>query len=106
MKPYKLIRSRRRTIALMIAADATLVVRAPAHTPLDTIEQFVGKSRMVPEPKHWKVAKDGGRFDARAGATITPRAVVKAVGAALDYFARNRAALLAEKAAPNQETPP
>ena len=44
MKPYKLIRSRRRTIALMIAADATLVVRAPAHTPLDTIEQFVGKN--------------------------------------------------------------
>lgn len=44
MKPYKLIRSKRRTLALMIAADATLVVRAPAHTPLDTIEQFVGKN--------------------------------------------------------------
>ena len=70
------------------------------------IEQFVGKSLTDPEPKHWKVAKDGGRFDARAGATITPRAVVKAVGAALDYFARNRAALLAEEAAPEKETPP
>ncbi len=74
------------------------------------IEQFVGKSLTDPEPKHWKVAKDGGRFDARAGATITPRAVVKAVGAALDYFARNRAALLAKAdtadAVPNQETPP
>src|SRR3989338_5929077 len=44
MRPYKLIRSRRRTIALMIAADATLVVCAPAHTPLDTIEQFIGKN--------------------------------------------------------------
>lgn len=44
MKPYKLIRTRRRTIALMIGADATLVVRAPAHTPLDTIEQFVGRN--------------------------------------------------------------
>ncbi len=41
---YKLIRSKRRTIALMIAADATLVVRAPAHTPLDIIERFVGKN--------------------------------------------------------------
>jgi len=44
IKPYKLIRSKRRTIALMIGSDATLVVRAPAHTPLDTIEQFVGKN--------------------------------------------------------------
>ena len=55
------------------------------------IEQFVGKSLTKPEPKHWKVAKDGGVFDARAGATITPRAVVKAVKSALDYFARHRA---------------
>ncbi|MBI5149837.1 MAG: M48 family metallopeptidase [Candidatus Omnitrophica bacterium] len=44
MKPYTLIRSKRRTIALMISCDATLVVRAPAHTPLDTIEQFIGKN--------------------------------------------------------------
>jgi Na+-translocating ferredoxin:NAD+ oxidoreductase subunit G len=74
------------------------------------IEQFVGKSLTAPEAKHWKVTKDGGQFDARAGATITPRAVVKAVRAALDYFARNRAALLAKdgvpNATPNKETPP
>lgn len=74
------------------------------------IEQFVGKSLTAPEAKYWKVAKDGGRFDARAGATITPRAVVRAVHGALDYFARNRVALLAgNKApdtAPNKETPP
>jgi predicted metal-dependent hydrolase len=44
IKPYKLIRSKRRTIALMIGSDATLVVRAPAHTPLDIIERFVGKN--------------------------------------------------------------
>jgi electron transport complex protein RnfG len=59
------------------------------------IDQFAGKSLTNPEPKHWKVAKDGGRFDARAGATITPRAVVKAVRSALDYYARHRAALAA-----------
>jgi len=41
---YKLVRSRRRTIALMVAPDATVVVRAPAHTPLDIIERFVGKN--------------------------------------------------------------
>ncbi len=28
----------------MISTDATLVVRAPAHTPLDAIEQFIGKN--------------------------------------------------------------
>ncbi len=59
------------------------------------IDQFSGKSLTNPEPKHWKVAKDGGAFDARAGATITPRAVVKAVKSALDYFARHRAAFVA-----------
>jgi len=63
------------------------------------IEQFVGKSLTSPEAKHWRVAKDGGQFDARAGATITPRAVVKAVRGALDYFARHRAALAAPPAA-------
>jgi electron transport complex protein RnfG len=74
------------------------------------IDQFAGKSLTVPESKRWKVVKDGGQFDARAGATITPRAVVKAVHAALDYFDRNRAALLAAKGAPDtapdKETPP
>ena len=59
------------------------------------IDQFAGKSLAAPPPRHWKVAKDGGVFDARAGATITPRAVVKAVKSALDYFARHRAALVA-----------
>jgi len=59
------------------------------------IDQFAGKSLTEPEPMHWKVVKDGGVFDARAGATITPRAVVKAVRSALDYFARHRAAFAA-----------
>lgn len=59
------------------------------------IDQFSGRSLTNPEPKDWRVAKDGGAFDARAGATITPRAVVKAVKSALDYFARHRTALAA-----------
>lgn len=37
----------------------------------------------------WRVKKDGGQFAYRAGATITPRAVVKAVGKALAYYAAN-----------------
>ena len=101
-------------IALLIGIDANGTVtgvRVTAHheTPglgdyIDRaksawIDQFAGKSLTDPEPKHWKVAKDGGAFDARAGATITPRAVVKAVKSALDYFARHRAAFAAPPAA-------
>jgi electron transport complex protein RnfG len=62
------------------------------------IEQFVGKSLTVPETRLWKVAKDGGKFDARAGATITPRAVIKAVKNTLVYFAQHRAAFVAQPA--------
>jgi electron transport complex protein RnfG len=68
------------------------------HAKSAWIDQFVGKSLLKPEPKHWKVAKDGGVFDARAGATISPRAVVKAVKSALDYFARHRTAFAAPPA--------
>ena len=39
--------------------------------------------------------KDGGQFDQFAGATITPRAVVKAVHKALQYFDAHKAELLA-----------
>jgi len=98
-------------IALLIGIDANGTVtgvRVTAHreTPglgdyIDRarsawIDQFAGKSLTGPDPKHWKVAKDGGVFDARAGATITPRAVVKAVKSALEYFARHRAAFVAQ----------
>ncbi len=40
-KSYKLIRSRRRTIALAVTADASLIVRAPMNTPLSYIEWLV-----------------------------------------------------------------
>ncbi len=62
------------------------------------IDQFTGTSLVEPPVRHWRVAKDGGHFDARAGATITPRAVVKAVKDALEYHSRHRAALLAAPA--------
>jgi predicted metal-dependent hydrolase len=46
----KLVRSRRRTIALIVNADATLTVRAPVNTPLDYIEKLVyRKSRWINE---------------------------------------------------------
>lgn len=59
------------------------------------IKGFDGKSREVYKDTDWKVKKDGGQFDYMAGATITPRAVVKAVNKALQYFAANRDKLFA-----------
>ena len=41
--PYKIIRSRRRTIALVITQDAELVVRAPLRAPLGYIKDIVGQ---------------------------------------------------------------
>ncbi len=43
----------------------------------------------VPVAK-WKVKKDGGHFDARAGATISARAVTNAVRSALQFAAEHR----------------
>jgi electron transport complex protein RnfG len=59
------------------------------------IKNFDGKSREVYKDADWKVKKDGGQFDYMAGATITPRAVVKAVNKALIYFGENRDKLFA-----------
>jgi electron transport complex protein RnfG len=54
------------------------------------IKGFDGKSREVYKDADWNVKKDGGQFDYMTGATITPRAVVKAVNKALIYFGENR----------------
>jgi electron transport complex protein RnfG len=42
------------------------------------------------------VKKDGGAFDQFAGATITPRAVVRAVKRGLELFAREKPRMLGE----------
>jgi electron transport complex protein RnfG len=71
------------------------------------VRQFDGKSLADPVPERWKVKKDGGQYDYRAGATVTPRAIVKAVRKALEYFAAHRSALLApaEGASPRETQP-
>jgi len=86
-----------------IRADGELAgVRVVAHketpglgdyvevTRSDWIRGFEGKSLDGPPEKDWKVKKDGGEFDYMAGATITPRAVVKAVRKALRYHEQHR----------------
>lgn len=61
------------------------------------ITQFDGLSYAAVTDKDWKVKKDGGRFDFVAGATVTPRAVVKAVRKATRYVAENQNRLYASK---------
>jgi len=45
----------------------------------DWLNQFNGLSLKQLDKEEWQVKKDGGQFDGLTGATITPRAVVKAV---------------------------
>lgn len=59
------------------------------------IRQFEGRSLQAPAERGWKVKKDGGDFDANTGATVTPRAIVKAVHKALKYVADHREQLFA-----------
>ncbi|MDS4041319.1 MAG: electron transport complex subunit RsxG [Candidatus Competibacter sp.] len=56
---------------------------------------FDGKSLDNPRPDGWKVKKDGGVFDQFTGATITPRAVVKATRKFLEYVRTHQAQLFA-----------
>ncbi|VAX11057.1 Electron transport complex protein RnfG [hydrothermal vent metagenome] len=61
----------------------------------DWIFSFNGLSLSQLSEDQWKVKKDGGKFDQFSGATITPRAVVKAVKQGLNLFSLHRAELLA-----------
>jgi Na+-translocating ferredoxin:NAD+ oxidoreductase subunit G len=86
-----------------INADGSLSgVRVTSHkeTPglgdaIDTAKSdwvlgFSGRSLQNPQQPGWAVKRDGGEFDQFTGATITPRAVVKAVRMALEFYAANK----------------
>lgn len=94
-----------------INVDGTLSgVRVVAHretpglgdaideTRSDWIYSFDGKSLQAPDVSRWAVKKDGGDFDQLTGATITPRAVVKAARNALLYYRDHQEALFAPAA--------
>ena len=52
----------------------------------DWLDAFQGLSLENPPQQRWTVRKDGGDFDAFTGATITPRAIVKAVRRSLEFY--------------------
>lgn len=68
------------------------------------IKLFDNESVNKTPVEQWKVKKDGGKFDYMTGATITPRAVVKAVAKALQYFEQNRASLQQQVSTPGQQS--
>lgn len=93
-------------IQVLMAVDMdgrTLGVRVLKHTETpglgdkievkkdDWVLAFNGKSLIDPTEDKWAVKKDNGVFDQFAGATITPRAVVKAVKGGLEFFAAHKA---------------
>lgn len=60
------------------------------------IFSFDKKDLSNPGAEKWKVERDGGVFDQFTGATITPRAIVKAIHKALVYYQQNRDRLYSE----------
>lgn len=58
------------------------------------ILKFKGLSLTNPGETQWKVKKDGGYFDQFTGATITPRAVIKAIKSSLEFFQANKSQIL------------
>ena len=59
-------------------------------TRSDWVFQFDGLSLGNPELERWALKRDGGQFDQLSGASVTPRAVIKATRETLIYFAARR----------------
>jgi electron transport complex protein RnfG len=64
-------------------------------TKSDWVLQFDGQSLVNPDATRWAIRRDGGDFDQLTGASVTPRAIIKAIKQTLSYFDANREALFA-----------
>lgn len=65
---------------------------------------FDGRSLSNPPLRDWRVKKDNGVFDQVTGATVTPRAIVKAVRKCLQYFNAHREQIFAAESAGRPRT--
>jgi electron transport complex protein RnfG len=52
----------------------------------DWVFQFDGRSMGDPIATGWAIETDGGEFDQLTGASVTPRAIIKAIRDTLNYF--------------------
>ena len=71
----------------------------------DWVKQFGGRSLGDPRVGAWKIKRDGGEFDQLTGASVTPRAIVKAVKETLLYFDANNVAVFSAAADEQDEVP-
>ena len=101
------------TVIMAVDKNATLLgIRVVSHTETpglgdkmeasrsDWVYSFEGKQLNDANNKQWAVKKDGGEFDQFTGATITPRAVIKAVKAGMSFFAKHKQRLLSFEPGP------
>ena len=64
----------------------------------DWVLQFDGRSIGDPAASAWAITGDGGEFDQLTGASVTPRAVIKALRDTLLYFEAHRDEIFLVKA--------
>lgn len=102
-------------IRMLVAVDAdgrVLGVRVTEHRETPGIGDAVtrrgwlsglaGRSATDPPPEGWRLRRNDGEFDSITGATLSSRAVVTAVGRAVQYFDGHRAEIFGAEA----EKPP
>ena len=69
----------------------------------DWVFQFDGHSMGDPVATGWAIEVDGGEFDQLTGASITPRAIIKAIRDTLNYFETHQDAIfLSESSGENE----
>lgn len=68
-------------------------------TKSDWVVQFNGRSLTDPKLDGWAIKRDGGQFDQLTGASVTPRAIIRAVKNTLLYFDAHRDTIFADVAA-------
>jgi len=104
-------------IGLIIAIQANgelAGVRVVSHNETPGLGDYIdiAKSAWIKQFDHatlgtndaaWKVKKDGGHFDYMTGATITPRAVIKAVHKAMHYYEQHGHEIFTRPAMPQEQ---
>ena len=69
----------------------------------DWVFQFDGRSLVNPAEANWLLEVDGGEFDQLTGASVTPRAVIKAIRDTLIYFDAHRDEIFTVPASEEQQ---
>ena len=76
------------------------------HAKSDWLNQLEGRSIGAPRAEGWKIRSDGGRFDQLTGASVTSRAVVKAIYQTLEYYEANSEMIFAAPADTSKDQTP